>query len=390
MVQFCRKKIMFIIPSLAGGGAEKVLVMILRYLDRERFEPVVVMFGVINDYKEDIPAGIRIISLNKRSRFDNLLLVPSLFSVIRDERPGLICSFLYYANFISVLARKISGLDIPLICTEHSILSEALKQARFLDLTRVLIKKLYPSADCVVSVSKGVKDDLVSNFGILEGRTFIIHNPVEFERVQLLGKEELKHPWFEEDIPVIVACGRLTVAKNYSLLLRAIALVSKSTPVRLVILGDGELRDELKSLAEKLGIQGNAMFLGFQVNPFKFMSQASVFVLSSSFEGFGNVIIEAMACGTPVVSTSCPSGPVEIISNLVNGILTPVDSEKEMADSILSVLSDRRLREKLITEGRKRAEEFDIKRTINVYEDLFESLTGGKRGGGFLHREERP
>lgn len=380
MAQACRKKIMFVIPSLAGGGAEKVIVLILRHLDRTRFEPIVVVFSAVNDYKEDIPPDVRIISLNKKNRFDNLRLVPALSSVIRAERPDLICSFLYYANYISVLARKISGLDIPLVFTEHANLSERTKKPRLLSLTMMLVKKLYPSADCIVSVSKGVKDDLVANFGILQERSFIIHNPIEIDRIQVLTKEEVEHPWFKERRPVIIACGRLTAQKNYPLLLRAFNIASKEiTDLRLIILGEGLLKQELIAYAEELGISDKVAFMGFQKNPFKYIARAKVLVLSSLYEGFGNVLAETMACGTAAISTRCPSGPDEIITDGVNGILVPVDDDVGMADAILRLLKDENLRMRIAKAGRKRARDFMAEKIVKKYEELFELFTRDQR-----------
>lgn len=366
---------MFIIPSLVGGGAEKVLVLILRYLDRSRFEPIVVVFSDINDYKEDIPPGVRIISLDKRSRYDNLRLVPALSSVIRAERPDLICSFLHYANYISALARKISGLDILLVFTEHSILSLAIKEDRLRRLIHLLVKNLYPKADCVVSASKGIKDDLIENYGISEEQSVVIHNPVEIDRIQVLAKEEVEHHWFKEGRPVIIACGRLSAAKNYPLLLRAFTIASKEiTDLRLIILGEGPLKQELIAYTEELSISDKVAFMGFQKNPFNFMSHAAAFVLSSWYEGFGNVIIEAMACGAPVVSTKCPAGPDEIITDGVNGILVPVDDDAGMAGAILRLLKDEDLRIGIAKAGRKRAMDFSVERKVLEYERIFREV----------------
>ena len=152
-------------------------------------------------------------------------------------------------------------------------------------------------------------------------------------------------------------------------------LVLEKTPVRLMILGDGPEKEKLTHLAFQMGLSKDVAFLGFQENPFKYMKKASVFVLSSLQEGFGNVIIEAMACGAPVISTNCPTGPGEIIQHMENGILVPVGGQQQMAQAILAVLENPALAKKLSLEGKKRAEFFSVEKSVKEYEKVFLELT---------------
>ncbi len=369
-----KKKILFVIPSLAGGGAEKVLVLVLRNLDRGLFEPVVVAFEAKNDYKTDMPGDVSVISLGKKGRLDNLRLVFSLSSVIRDEKPDLICGFLYYANYVAAIAKRLSGSRVPLVFTEHNNLTLIINSIRFPSLKRALMRRFRRDAASIVCVSRGVKDDLVSNWGIPERKCVVINNPVEIENVRRLAVERPVHPWFGDDTPVIVACGRLTEQKNFSLLLNAVSLVSKSRDVRLIIIGEGAQRPALLSLAKELGISDRVDMPGFQANPFKYMASATVFALSSKWEGFGNVIVEAMACGAPVVSTRCPFGPEEIITDGVDGLLVPSDDAHALAEALSELIDDASARAGLSKEGRKRAEDFGARKIIAEYEGLFGSL----------------
>jgi glycosyltransferase involved in cell wall biosynthesis len=217
-------------------------------------------------------------------------------------------------------------------------------------------------------------DDLSASFSIKKEKCRVIYNPVNLQKIAILSMEAVDHPWLNDEIPVIAACGRLTVQKNYFLLLRTLRLVLKEIHVRLIILGEGDERQMLESYTEELGIQSNVAFLGFQSNPFKYIAHSTVFVLSSSWEGFSLVLVEAMACGVPVISTDCPSGPNEIITDGVNGILVPVSDEKALSDAILRLIRDEALRKQLAENGRKRAEDFRIEKIIKEYEGLFEGV----------------
>lgn len=363
-------KILFIIPSLAGGGAERLLTHLLRHLKRDSFEKVAVIFEKRIDYK-DIPEDVRIICLNKKRAIDFFKVIISLGNIIRKERPSLIHAHLTYANYLTVLARYLSKYKVPLILTEHTHLGHNIRMERFCFLKKELIKKLYPKASRIVAVSNGVKRNLVEDFGICEEKIKVIYNPVDITLIEELAKEEVGHPWFKEESPIIVACGRLVAPKNYPLLLRSFQRVLRETDAKLIIIGEGEARKSLESLTTFLGIEKSVAFLGFKYNPFKYIARSDIFVLSSNWEGFGNVLIEAMACGVPVISTRCPSGPDEIITNGVNGLLVPVGDEGALTEAILRLLQDKGLRERLAKAGRKRAEDLRVEKIIGEYEKLF-------------------
>lgn len=373
MAKIKKNKVLFVIPSLGGGGAEKVLVLLLKHLDRNRFKPLLVVFDREKAYDKDFYRDAPIICLNKKNRFDFFRLVWKLSRVIRKERPSLILSFLTYTNYLTVLAHGLAKLKVPLFLGEHNNLTCSLRNEKFAKIKEILVCRLYRRSTGVISVSKGVREDLITNYKIPEEKCLLIYNCIDIELIKGLVNEKVNHPWFKEDIPVVINCGRLTLQKNYPLLLEAMNLILKDgNNFRLLILGKGEDHSKLEKLAKDLGISRNVMFLGFQSNPFKYISRSLVFVLSSLWEGFGNVIIEAMACGVPVVSTRCPSGPDEIINDGVNGLLVPSEDVDALAKVILRLLKDESLRSRLAKAGMKRAEDFRIEKMVSEYEKCFE------------------
>ena len=200
----------------------------------------------------------------------------------------------------------------------------------------------------------------------------VIYNSIDIVKITTLLNNEVEHTCFNENIPLITVCGRLTSSKNYPLLLKSFAIIQREIKARLLILGEGEKRKSLEDLVDKLGIQDKVMFLGFQKNPFKYIAKSNIFVLSSSWEGFSIVIVEAMACGVPVISTRCPSGPDEIITDEVNGLLVPVANVDAMAQAILRLLKDESLSNRLAEAGKKRAKDFKVEKMVAEYERLFE------------------
>jgi glycosyltransferase involved in cell wall biosynthesis len=376
-------KILLVIPSLAGAGAERVLVLLSQYLDRNKFTPLLIIFEETNNFWGELPPDLKIICLRKRNRYDFFRLIKSLAKIIKDEEPDLIISFLTYTNYITILARHFSKKVTALFLTEHSNLTLALKQTNIPWIKGFLVRLLYPKATRIICVSHGTQQDLVTNFHIPAEKCLVINNPVDIVRVMDLAREDVLHVWFQQDVPIICTCGRLTVAKNFPLLLEALKLALSEQPLRLVILGQGGDRSKLETYAKTLGISNQAAFLGFQPNPFKYMAKSTSFVLSSSWEGFGNVIIEAMACGVPVISTNCPSGPEEIITDGENGLLVPVNDARALASAMLRLLRDETLRKRLSEAGQKRAEDFRVDRIVRKYENVLLGVEEGNNKEGF-------
>jgi glycosyltransferase involved in cell wall biosynthesis len=219
------------------------------------------------------------------------------------------------------------------------------------------MRRVYPWADGIVSVSKGVGDDVSSVTGLPLERITTIYNPIMVHEILEKSQVPPDHPWFIPNAPpVILGVGRLVPQKDFPCLMKAFRRLRSVRRARLVILGEGRLRGELETLAKTLGISQDVSFTGFTQNPYAFMARASVLALSSAWEGFGNVIGEALACGCPVVSTDCPSGPAEVLKNGAFGTLVPVGNDKALAEAILAVLDKPPEKARL----RSRASEFNI------------------------------
>lgn len=370
-----RKRVLFVIPSLEGAGAQRVVAMLLEHLDRERFQPLLTLFEDRCDYP--VPEDVPVTCLNKKSRYSLPRLIWRLARTYKKERPDVVLSFMNYTNLISILARKFSGNKPKLFLSERIHASIGLKSDPD-PLSRIKVLAtpwLYPHCDGIICVSRGVGDDLVTSFGVPREKIEVIHNPVDIDRILTLAQENIDHPWFaRKDRPIIIAMGRLTGQKGYPYLLRAFTKVRLNFPCRVVILGEGEQRGALKALAKELGIVEEVAFLGFQKNPYRYLAQADLFVLSSLFEGFPNTVTEAMACGTPVVATRCPSGPEEIITDGVNGLLVPVADEEALAEAMLRLLHDSEFSTKLAKEGRRRVDDFAVKKIVQAYEAAFSAM----------------
>lgn len=359
---------MFVIPSLVGGGAEKMLVDIINHLDVNRYEMSLVLFEKKGTHFLSIPSHVKIYDLNKKNRYSFLKLIFRLAGLFKKIEPDVTLSFLSYANIIAILSKFLSKLKFNLIITEHTHLSSALLYARCCRIKSFLYKALFNYANFIVVPSLGIRQHLIEAFNLGQKRIKTINNPIDLAKIHKLKDEDLDKNGLEK---YILAAGRLTKQKGYPYLLKAYSLISKDVQEKLIILGEGEDEKKLKQMAKDLGVQEKVLFLGFQKNPYKFMKNASIFVLSSLWESFAIVLVESIACGTPVISTDCPSGPNEIITNGVNGILVPSADEKTLAKVMLSLLRDKELRKKLSEQGRKRAEDFRIEKILPRYEELF-------------------
>lgn len=204
-----------------------------------------------------------------------------------------------------------------------------------------LVRSFYPWADTISAVSEGVADDLAQVVGIPRERIEVIHNPGVMPELRNKAQAPLDHPWFQPDQPpVVLAVGSLTVQKDFPTLIRSIAHVQETRPVRLLILGEGQDRPELEALVRQLGLEESVSLPGFVANPYAYMARASVFVLSSRWEGLPTVLMEALYCGAPVVATDCPSGPREILRDGQYGQLVPVGNVTTLAHAIETTLED--------------------------------------------------
>lgn len=370
-------KIAFFLPSLEGGGTERNTVNLINGLSKRNFEISLILGYIKGPFVKEVSKEISVINLNTQHFY---LLLFKFIKYFRKESPDIFVSAFPHINIISIIAKSFARVKTKLVLGERTTISCLTDSARtffgrliayFLP---YFIRFFYPRADKIVCVSKGVAEDL-SKIINLPNKIIVIYNPVISDRIYRLTKEKVFHPWFlDKKTPTILAVGRLIKAKDYPTLLRAFNLVSQKKIIHLVILGKGEEKERIELLGQKLEISKDIVFLGFQKNPYKYMSKASVFVLSSSREGFPSTLIEAMACGVPVVSTDCQSGPNEIIKNGKNGILVSVGDWKSLAEAILKLLNDSNLRKELLYEAKKETKDFLIEKSVLEYDKLFKEI----------------
>ncbi len=292
--------------------------------------------------------------------------IHSLAAYLHKEQPDALLSAKTPANLVAIWAKRLAKAKTRIVLSERTHLSTSTKQSpkwrwRFM---APLIKEVYPQAERIVTVSRGVADDLATSTGLPRETIETIYNPILTTEIAEKSQTPPSHPWLPSTtLPVILGVGRLVPQKDFPTLLKAFAHVQKKYPSRLLILGEGRERARLEALASELGIEENVSFPGFESNPYAFMSRASVFVLSSAWEGLPNALIEALACGCPVVSTNCPSGPQEILDNGAFGQLVPVGDDQALAEAILHTLEHPPNAERL----RSRAAEFDIHTIAEQY-----------------------
>ena len=378
-----------------GGGAERAMLNLATALADQGHRVDLVMGRKEGHFLAEVPDKVNLIDLKVRSARQLLpamlkmprvagtlatsLLRPrapwilgavlGLAAYLNHRRPAALLSALSYPNIAAVLARRLSSASTRVVISVHNHLSVATARAGRASEKNFpqLARRLYPEADRIIAVSDGVADDLAQTIRLARTRISTIYNPVFRPDLMTLAQAPLEHAWFAPGAPpVILGIGKLKPQKNFECLIRAFTRVRATRPVRLLILGKGPQRDALLSLARKLNIENDIALPGFIANPFAYIGRAAVFVLSSAWEGLSNVIIEALACGCPVVSTDCPSGPAEILDGGTYGRLVPVGDDTALANAILATLDHPPPRDRLLD----RAQFFSVGRAVERYLDV--------------------
>lgn len=353
------------LPNLGFGGIERLLVLLSRKLEKLNYQIVFVLSEASGEMLSDVGEDTTVIDLNSPRV---LMSVGKLAQVLVDLRPDILFSATCGANLVAVMASKRSRFAGKLILSEHSSLDLQLREKNWIAsfVWRSLVKWLYPSATSILTVSNGLSKELQTEFGLAGTNMRTIPNPVAVDDIQKSLKERESQP----EQPTIIAVGRLSPEKRFDNLIRAVQLVQQKRPCKLEILGEGPERSRLESLRDNLKLSDSVSLPGYSSNPYQKIHDASLLVLSSSREGFGLVLVEAMAVGTPVISTDCPYGPREILGNNIWGRLVPVGDDKAMANAILAELDSPLTKKENLME---RANEFAVNKIVDKYIELFES-----------------
>jgi glycosyltransferase involved in cell wall biosynthesis len=314
-------------------------------------------------YRDLVDPRIRIIRLESRK---TLLSIPRLVRYLRVVRPVGLLSSQTHVNVVAVVAHALAGVDIPMVVSEHA---DPVRYAVHHPLMLVraayrIAPRVYRHASAVVAVSEGVAREWRALTSLPESRVLTIYNPIYEPRILELAEQASGEPWLDDpDVPVIVAAGRLVEEKDLPTLLRAFARTLRARRCRLVVLGEGGEEARLRALARELGIESSLKLVGFRPNPYAFYARAHVFALSSLVEGFGNVLVEALACGAHIVSTDCPHGPREILEGGRWGRLVAVGDEGAFSDALTEALDTPRPGSRQV----RRAEAFGVRSAADEY-----------------------
>jgi glycosyltransferase involved in cell wall biosynthesis len=399
----------FYIHSVRSGlGAEKVVLNVISGLAGRGREIDLLIEDVEDDLRDRLPAGVNVVDVSAAARAQagevlfrvasalanlfrraeadpcgrmsfRVALVrflfkrhPPLYALRRylfRRRPQAIISYLNYPNIALLLAAQLGKSDTRIYVNVRNNISGEVAGAKSKRMREmpVLMRNLFHLADGIVAVSEGVAADTERLMDLPAGRVTTIFNPVYRPEILALADAVVPHSWLEADaLPVVLGVGKMKPQKDFSTLLKAFAQLRKERPARLVILGDGAGRKDLEALATDLGIRADVDFPGYVANPYVYFRHASVFVLSSAWEGLPNALIEAMACGCPVVSTDCPSGPSEILEGGRFGRLVPVGDAEAMARAIGETLDQPAASQA----PKEHAQRFTFDRVVERYDRL--------------------
>jgi glycosyltransferase involved in cell wall biosynthesis len=330
--------IAFFLPLLTAGGAERVTLNLAQGITERGLPVDLVVAAAEGPFRDQVPSAVRLVDLRAGRVLRSLI---PLSGYLRRERPRVLFSQMDHANLVALWAARLARRATPVVVTVHNTLSQATRQDGRLAhrLWPPLLRIFYPWAASVVAVSRGAADDLARTVGLPRDRVEVVYNPVITPAMMALAGQAPDHPWFAPgQPPVILGVGRLTRQKDFATLIRAFAEVRRTRIAHLIILGEGEDRRDLETLVTKLGLTDDVALLGFRENAMAYIAGSALFVLSSAWEGLPTVLIEALAAGTRVVSTDCPSGPREILQEGRLGTLVPVGHAAALADAMIGAL----------------------------------------------------
>ena len=379
------RKIAIFIHGIESGNFTRISAALIRgFKEMGIIDCDLVVLNATEEEKALYP-DINIISLDVKHATYSLL---PLTRYIREASPDVIFPMPWYFNVLAIWASRLARTGTEVIMCEQNIISleasiehhDKLK-LRYLPL---VMRYSYPFGHGIIGVAQDVLTDLVEKIKISPHIPMtVIPNTVDVERVQRLAQEPISHPWFDNhDIPVILTTARLAKQKRLDVLIQAFAQIVKTTPSRLLILGQGPLRSELESLCKKLNIDDCVSMPGYVSNPYGFMANCDVFVLASAWEGSPVALGEALACGAAVVVNDAPGGSKDMIGQGDYGIVAPAEDVEALAASISQLLTNSELREHYRQKARLRAQDFEYSKISRLYLEFYQSILISKHKKG--------
>ena len=371
------KRFAFLLPDLGGGGAERVALRLIADSLAAGHEVDLVLSQATGELLPLVPQGVRIVDLGA-TRIRSV--IAPFRAYLRDRRPDAVHIMMWPLTVAGIIAAKLARSTARIVISEHCALSRQYRSSKAtLAALKITTRIFFPMADVVVCVSAQSADDLAAISGLDRDRIDVVYNPVAAPPSIVDVPPEVERLWGGEGGGArILTVGSLKPQKNHALLIGAFARIARNRPATLIILGEGSLRHELEEVAAAEGVADRVMMPGFALDPWPYFASADVFALSSDYEGFGLVLVEAMFIGLPVVSTDCQSGPREILDDGRFGALTPVGDEAAMAEAIEAALDH----PVDVDAQRARADALSGPRQSQRMLDL---MTGALRGAGARH-----
>ncbi len=366
----------FHVPHLNAGGIERVVLNLLINLNRQHIQPVLILGQRSGTLLERVPDDVPIMDLGGLPARKAIF---ALAGKVRECGARILYSGTNAANMTALLAGEWLRRKVLVVPSEHTSPGVFLPISRQPKLRSTAMRLLYPRAACISVPLAAVGEELKQMLGLPDLKILVQPNPVLDAHFEKLLAREPEIPLPSPDIPLITATGRLDEAKGFDDLLQAMAMLPELDPMpKLIIMGDGAERASLEHLIRDLQLETRVTLAGNVDNPYAVMKHANLAVMSSRREGFGNVLIEAMACGVPIVSTDCPVGPRVILKNGQYGKLVPVGDPRAMAQAMAQVLTNQSLAQHMVEEGKKRAQDYGINQTVGVFEKQFVALAAGQ------------
>ena len=365
-------------PSLRVGGAEKRTLALLSHLDRKAFAPSLIVQHGDGPLWQDLPPDVPLIDLNTpRMRF----VIPEMRAALRKTQPDIVFALIEHTCIAVAMAARAENLTSPLVFSIRSNISKSLGSMSppMRLVYRAAFKRYFPDAAAIVAVSRGAGEEFARLTPEIRDRIAVLPNPVIPPELVEQSRITPDHLWARSGVPYILACGRLVAEKGFATLIRAFARVRARRNVRLLILGDGPQRKVLEALVKQLHLRGSVALPGRVSTPYRYMGSAAAFVLSSRWEGMPGVLIEAMACGVPVVATDCKFGPGELIDHGQNGLLARLDDVTSLEEQIERVLGEPAFAARLGVAGKASMVRYSEAAACAAHEELFHSLLARSR-----------
>jgi glycosyltransferase involved in cell wall biosynthesis len=356
-----KKKIVFILPSLNSGGAEKVIVSLCNNLDYEKFEIVLVVLNKEGIFKKQLGDSYTVIDL-KCPRVRNIFF--KIRKIIQKEKPDIVFTTLGHLNLFFGIFRWTFSKKIKFIGREATVVSEHYKGKKIKNIIfRILYRLFYNNLDNVIAQCDYMKNDLVKNFKVNEKKIKVINNPLDIDGIRALSKKEVEKLQGEK---ILITVGRLNEVKQHKIMVELFSKFDLQENYRLYIIGEGEEKENILKIITEKNLNNSITLLGKKDNPFSYIKQASVFLLTSKYEGFPNVALEAMALSIPVLSFKSPGGILEILKEEKNGYFVNENNFKEKLD-LVSKLEKTQIKETV--------EKYRISKIIKKYENFFMGLS---------------